>query len=373
MFSNLLTQLLTRLISRFYVYKNQLSMTLNTRSIASFSDLDRLPSPHPRSLWLARNATEWAALYTSLNSAPVPSFAEALTYSPIFSVPAGFCDTFQIIKLAFHVLGGSIVDIHDGRGHQSVQQRKAELKDAIQEFERVFNTAIGAPSIGSFIVSYLSMRLAVSIEQIEVLVGKEGEQEARRMYQILKHWTETTEAREAVWHAGQTLRQYRLIWRISSFQVAMAYQTGLVLFAYFVLQRNGGRSIYNQATAAAIPAIILNGTSLTHADAFINNGIRELMLLEVTQAGAHTSPTCSLQKGHRISHIVSDIIRGRATENAELSPWLVRGLTTFLTDLGAVFCEPTDDDFTLLLRSQPELNSFIDVDPTGWGLSQWVA
>lgn len=194
------------------------------------------------------------------------------------------------------------------------------------------------------------------------------------MYQTLKHWTDTTEAREAVWHAGQTLRHYRLVWRISSFQVTMAYQAGLVLFAYSILQRKGGGSIYNQATTSAIPAIILNGTSVTHADAFINNGIREPMLLEATQAGAQTSPTCSLQKGHRISHIVSDIIRNRATENAELSPRLVRGLTTFLTDLGAVFCAPTDDDFeTLLLRSQPELSSFIGVDPTGWDLSQWVA
>lgn len=363
-------------------------MALNTRPVVSYSDYDRLPSPHPRNLWQAKNATDWMALYEILNAAAAPSFSDALSYSPIFSTPEGFCDKFQIMKLSFHIIGGSIVDNQlarglfpsNGRGPQSVQLRNRELKQAIHDFERAFNMAVGAPNIGSFIVSYLHMRLAVSIEQIEILFGKEGEQEARQTCQALKHWSQTPDAREAIWNAGQTLRYYRLILRIASFHVVMAYQAGLVLLAYSVLQQRG-ENISNPSAFLTMtmptslghspsPTIILNGTSLTNTEAFINDGYCEPVLLGIAQAGAETSPTCSLQKEQEISRIVSDIIRDRASESGELSPRLVRGLTTLLTDLGEVFSTPAEHSSgTVLMGSGSWLGPFIGIDSTGFDFS----
>lgn len=343
-------------------------MTLNVRPSTTFFEY-RLPSPHPRSLWLAKSATQWKELYLLRLPGRTPKVMELLASMPNISAAEGFCDTPHSIKLAFHLLGGMIVDHHlfatgfrsaslsggENNELESIRIRRMELKTTIQSFEQAFDRVLGAANIGLFIVSYLSMSLMVSIENIAILAGKEGEEESRRMYQIMKFWPQTPEAREAIWHAGQILRFFTLVECMTSFQIVIAYQAGLALFGYSLLTSiredaiTHPQQIPNITTTTDLPILYLNGTSVTQVEAFIHDGSYKPML-QSSCRGADGPASTSLSDGCDVIQTVSEIILDRACNSDGLSPRLVNGLVKLLKDLGAAIRTSQYD-----LQKQPEL------------------
>lgn len=53
------------------------------------------------------------------------------------------------------------------------------------------------------------MHLHVSLENIQLLTGKEDEKKARRTTPLLILWVEHQEIRQAIFHAGQIIRAIR--------------------------------------------------------------------------------------------------------------------------------------------------------------------
>jgi hypothetical protein len=47
------------------------------------------------------------------------------------------------------------------------------------------------------------MSLHVALDDIQLFAGRAGEDEARRIYPQIRTWTQDSESRKAVWHAGQ--------------------------------------------------------------------------------------------------------------------------------------------------------------------------
>jgi hypothetical protein len=83
------------------------------------------------------------------------------------------------------------------------------------------------------------MHLHVSLEDVQLLAGKEGEEEARRVFPLLGHWAESAESRQAILHAGQVIRaakRYRNGTLRDSSAVAV-YQASLAFWAYSVPYR----------------------------------------------------------------------------------------------------------------------------------------
>ncbi|KFY83901.1 hypothetical protein V498_07877 [Pseudogymnoascus sp. VKM F-4517 (FW-2822)] len=326
-------------------------MTLNIRPSTPFFEY-RLPSPHPRSLWLAKSATEWKQLYLSRIPSRTPKVMELLASMPNISVAEGFSDTPHSVKLAFHLLGGMIVDHHlfatgfrsatlgggENTELESIRSRRVELKATIQSFERALIRVVGATDIAPLIVSYLSMRLMVSIENIAILAGKEGEEESRQMYQTMKFWPQTPEAREAIWHAGQILRFLTLVERLTSFQIVIAYQAGLSLFGYSLLTPiRDDAKIYKQQNAIDLPILYINGPPVTQVEAFIHDG-SYLPMLQNSCGRIESPAAASLSDGCDIIRTVSVIISDRACKSVGLSPRLVHSLLKLLDDLGAAAC-----------------------------------
>lgn len=84
-----------------------------------------------------------------------------------------------------------------------------------------------------------SMHLCVSLEDVQLLAGKEGEEECCRIFPILKLWAETTEARQALFHAGQILRaakKYEQFMLRDASAVAV-YHASLIFWAYAIASR----------------------------------------------------------------------------------------------------------------------------------------
>jgi hypothetical protein len=81
------------------------------------------------------------------------------------------------------------------------------------------------------------MHLHVSLEDIQIFAGKEGQEEARKMMASLRAWTKLSDSRQAIFHAGQILRQasHYPFGFLSTFAAVAVYHASLVLWAYAVL------------------------------------------------------------------------------------------------------------------------------------------
>ncbi|EXJ86105.1 hypothetical protein A1O1_06474 [Capronia coronata CBS 617.96] len=80
--------------------------------------------------------------------------------------------------------------------------------------------------------------LHVSFEQVQLFAGKEGEDEARRAFPMLQQWADSSDARKAVWHAGQILRAARRCHanELLDFGAICLYHAGLTFWAYAVVR-----------------------------------------------------------------------------------------------------------------------------------------
>lgn len=337
-----------RLITRFRIYDNQLAMTLGTRALTAPSEY-RILSPHPKDLWLARNPTEWKRIYLAQRPAYVPRVMDILLSIPaVRDFQGAFMDEGLAIKLIFHTICGSITEFQlsrrDLRGFYSGQAsgitipesseiRRKELETAVDNFEDAFNKSnknIGARYIGTFLVAYLTMSLRVSVADIEVLVGKAGEHESREMYQYMKDWPDSVDAREAIWHAGQILQLVKLIDRLTSFQIIQSYHACLVLFAFSVLSTVHGRHPEERNKSK----FCLNElASPSQAHAFIHDTSIE-PILKTDHRGTERA-TVSLLATKEAMEAASEIILNRACSCEELSPRLVNGLVRLLKELAS--------------------------------------
>lgn len=333
-------------------------MTLGVRSITSLYDY-RSSVPQPKDLWLAKNHTEWSRIYMAQQHNYVPRVMDLFVSMSNSLIITEVLDSGLAMKVNFHLIGGLITEYQlctqapyamvQDRGEKygpdsSLQSRKRELETAIMKFHHVFSSHICASSIGSFIVSYLSMTLNASIKNIEILAGKAGVQESRDMYKLMKDWPETAEAREAIWHAGQVLRLFKLLDRLTSFQIIMAYHAGLVLFVYSVLSCVNGR-----VPAAQSDSILyLNDTSSAHAEEFIRNGSSEPMLRSDFRGTERINVPLLATK--EAVEIISEVILNRSCNNEGLSPRLVNGLVKLLKDLASAIQIIEGNNFLLGLE-----------------------
>ncbi|KAK5085138.1 hypothetical protein LTR05_004417 [Lithohypha guttulata] len=81
------------------------------------------------------------------------------------------------------------------------------------------------------------LHLHVSLEAVQLLAGKDGEEEARKVVPVLRRWIVSAESRQAIFHAGRVLaaaRRYPLGYLRDQSAVAV-YHASLALWAYAIL------------------------------------------------------------------------------------------------------------------------------------------
>lgn len=160
------------------------------------------------------------------------------------------------------------------------------------------------------------------------------------MYRLMKDWPDTTEAREAIWHAGQILRLFKLPDHLTSFQMIMAYHAGLVLFAYSVLSCVRGRL----PSALGDSALCPNGVFSPMVEDFIRNGPAEPTLR--SDFSGTERVIVSLYATKEAVDIMSEIILNRSCNSDNLSPRLVNGLVKLLQDLASAIQISRNDHFS---------------------------
>lgn len=138
-------------------------------------------------------------------------------------------------------------------GTMLASSKREELRRLLDSFYVVIEQwNVFVPKEVHMFSQLLRMNLCVAFEDLQLLAGKEGEDEARRVYPSLKQWYRSPECREAMWHAGQVVRAARrpagrspnaahsptpdVPW-LRDFNAVAPYHAELALWAYGLLSR----------------------------------------------------------------------------------------------------------------------------------------
>lgn len=122
----------------------------------------------------------------------------------------------------------------------SIQALYQEARESLESFATIHVQWLG-PMDPSLVVLHERqlMYLHVSLEELQLLGGKDGEPEARRVLPRLKEWAESRSCRQAMWHAGQILREARRngdpTLRVST--IIAIYHASLILWSYSIMLR----------------------------------------------------------------------------------------------------------------------------------------
>lgn len=337
------------LVFHCFLKDSQCSMTTLTNQSVSYAELT-LPLPEPRELWLARSAAEWKAEYLQRHggqSRIVPSIGDLL--HDIHQLPGNgqLVDIQFSVSVYLHGFWALILEyrrlsaVHRSRQHGSMGgnqnlllgSRHQELVKELQSFQLMAQEWPDMTAQEHLLVNLLVMNLHVSLDDLQLFAGKEGAEPARRVYPVLTMWAQSSEARTAVWSAGQVLRFAKAFppGHLKDFPAVAVQHAALTLWAYGVTTKA-------RRTAPPLPAqfqsepVFLDGTETMPIQRFVGFGqgrpsIRGPMVRDqVAEA--------SLEDPHTSMAIAQEILCSNFKEDSESLPPMVDNLVTLIKQLG---------------------------------------
>ncbi|KAF7712303.1 Early growth response protein 1 [Penicillium ucsense] len=274
-----------RLVHHLFLHDAQSSLTLNINPLISFADLE-LPLPAARPLWEAKTAAEWKDLFRVITPERIPSLADLLQDMSRLAQFQDRIDTPLSALALLHGLSALINEYHRAKfistnnskhwGALVTNSRQQELGQALQHF-RMTSSGLNTQSRAeiSLVCEVVSMLLHMSLEELQLFAGKEDKHEARRVYHSALAWIASPDSRQAVWHAGQTLRAARGIapGLLTGFMATSVYYAGLALWSYAVVSRaNNARlsgSPESSVASHAGPIVLLDAEDSSDVTKFI--------------------------------------------------------------------------------------------------------
>lgn len=95
------------------------------------------------------------------------------------------------------------------------------------------------------LLNLLLMHLHVSLENLELFAGKQGDEQSKKIIPTLQHWAQNAESKRAIWHAGQILRWAREFptGHLKDFYAVAVHHAALALWTWgimtWTLKQNG--------------------------------------------------------------------------------------------------------------------------------------
>ena len=208
-----------------------------------------LPLPQSRRLWFARTAIEWKQIYQELQSPDnlrAPSLVCCLADLSRLELLPGLFDKDLATLVTLHGISKMIFEQRLCNVPNSFQESQnmiwdehshGKISQMIQEVRQGFEIN-GYDVKHRLTLEFISMHHSSYIEHVELFAGKEGEDEAIMAHDLLVRWSETKEARQAVWHAGQVVHAFVSLppERLSEFSAVMLFHATLCIWIYGTLQ-----------------------------------------------------------------------------------------------------------------------------------------
>lgn len=192
------------------------------------------------------------------------------------------------------------------------------------------------------------MNLHVSFDELQLFAGKEGNEEAQRVYPLLKTWFENRKSRQAVWHAGQVIRAALAFPpnQLRDFYAVALYHASLAVWVYGMLSLGSSRSRtrknenINLNGTVENEIVYLDGEDTVEARRFIaiSRGIPAIHELPSQSQGRQEEGEgigfARLDDPKAVMEVVIGILTKNCTAgNSGLAP-LIENLAQLVRDLG---------------------------------------
>ncbi|KAH7329266.1 hypothetical protein B0I35DRAFT_346098 [Stachybotrys elegans] len=338
-----------RLIFHCYLRDAQTSMMALTSMSISYAELT-LPLPESRELWFAKNAQQWTSQYLEQqagSSSKAPSLGDVLSNVHLLRGKESRLDMQFAVSIVLHGFWSLIFEFRQlstihrwqsyttsspGTAGMLLNSRRQEILRDLQEFESII-TELQDVSAQEFIVlSLLMMNLHVSMNDLQLFAGKEGEAQARRVFPVLQEWVRSSEARATVWHAGQILRYAKCFpaGHLKDFYAIAVHHASLALWAFAVLTRVDRRE--SVPDEQPLEVIYLDGTHSMWTRRFIDLGQGQPVIRGPARDGRMTE--ASLQSPKACMGITQEILRANGAHGEDCLPAIVENLCQLLGQLG---------------------------------------
>lgn len=352
-----LTNDIRRLVFHAYLRDAQVSMTQFSNMSMSYADLT-LPLPCSRELWFAKTAEEFKAKYLEAGAGEgkrPPSLGDLLRDISLLTANRRKLDMQFAISIYLH---GFWALIWEYRQKNSVFRAKAEnppassninllLSSQHQELCRILQTfqmvivdcreALSPQE--SVVLHLLQLNLHVSLDDLQLFAGKDGDDQARRIYPTLQTWSESQQARQALWHAGQILRQAKLFptGHLKDFYAIAVHHAALCLWAHGVVTKAMRRRNPQQAVPINNPfgLIYLDGEDPAPVQRFIAIGHgRPAVCGPQSRDTSAPVPEGLLEDPKSCMEVTQDILRANFVDGQEGLPPISENIIHLLKQLG---------------------------------------
>ncbi|KAF5576354.1 transcription factor Pig1p [Fusarium pseudocircinatum] len=245
-----------RLAIRAFLHDAQTSIVSWKGPTLAYSQLD-FALPAARDLWKASNSQIWWDLNLAKGSFPptgFPRLSDVRDCQFVMTEQNTWVDTESCCKAALHGLWGQIWTYRNAiaQCHHAAPDRPGsdvpewarslyqELYEGLGKLStQLKSTQTPRPEL-SLLSDFFMMIIHVSLDDVQRLAGRKGDEGSRRAMQLLEStWLPGPESRYAAWHAGQVLRhaQECMPTTLRGFNAMVVYFASLTLWAYGLLSQ----------------------------------------------------------------------------------------------------------------------------------------
>ncbi|EGX94073.1 C6 and C2H2 transcription factor RegA-like protein [Cordyceps militaris CM01] len=320
-----------RLVFHCYLREAQVSMTTLTNPCMSYGELT-LPLPESRELWFAPTAVEWKSKYIERHSGQTkrpPSLGDLLAEAHKLPANASRLDLQLSISIYLHGFWSMILEY---RQILLLNSRHQELVRELQNFQLVVGDWPDMSVQEQVVLHLLQMNLHVSLDDLQLFSGKEGEDQARRVYPVLQQWAASTASRTAVFGAGQILRCAKMFPpdHLNGFYAVAVHHAALALWTYGVVNKaNRQQSMTSQN---AYGNVYLDDQDSLSVQRFIGFDQGRPLVRGPVLRGAPRE--ASLQDTRACMEISQEILRANVSHGKEATPPIVENLCHLIQQLG---------------------------------------
>ncbi|KAL4974129.1 hypothetical protein BDW66DRAFT_161511 [Aspergillus desertorum] len=234
-----------RLAYRLFRLEAQVSMALLTAPLITYAEMS-LPLPAASHLWNASSASQWKEAYNNASSSPsssaarIPTLGECVADLDLLESSRRYADIRLACGAVLHSIWGLVWEYRQlssllaaGSRYWDNDLLKASRHGQLRRILDCFRMAHGSESPVQ--LHLILMHTYMSLEEVEVFATADDPSRALdESARALQDWVRSEQSRHAIWHAGQVVRQIKLlsVQKLRDFMAIALYHASLTLWAY---------------------------------------------------------------------------------------------------------------------------------------------
>ncbi|KAL2824972.1 hypothetical protein BJY01DRAFT_262805 [Aspergillus pseudoustus] len=361
-----------RIVFHMHIHCSQESLATGTRTPLSYGELSA-SFPHNRVLWMAQTADQWKETYFRLEG-----YQERLSQKPclrdylanprsLAAIPRLF-DANLARLIVLHAITAMIKDHWQSHGTTITSDELHTMRVSLAAAETSHNrlvhilenihhthndtitttrsSSLSPPENSSSLLTaeLLLMHHFTPFEEIEVVAGREGPNEAKATRPLLQEWCQSNQARRAVWHAGQVIRNLRTLAgeSFTEFLAVAAYQASLCLYLYGIIAptTTTQQDMPSTSADASGVVVVVDAADSLVAQRWIRlgRGVPVLQGVQLSSSPA-SSPSynmgnCPLHAGGAVLLRIREVLLAKASQKKNILP-LVAGICDLILALSS--------------------------------------